>query len=673
MEYPTLQNQVVAKFKAMKKTLVSVFLVALAVMANAQDQKEIKVPSTINKVTVYFNGAQIGRSGTFSATKGEKYLFRIQGIEPGIVFTSLQIKSPDGLSIDQIGQEVKYTEIENHDVEIESINKEITALKTQLEDKTDEIALIGVQRAMLDENRNLSSGQSVMSVEAWKSGVAYYQEKTTELKLKQRKEERESLKIQAEIQDLMNRLSKITGTAKKQSIDLLVEATCEKTITNGKFGITYLVPDASWKPKYDLKMKGLDKPLELDVKAEITQNTGTDWKDVDLVLTSENPFSSSEKPELIKWDPQFGYRPSAARHSTVAPQTGTGKIFGFLKDSRNYEPIPFANILLMDGEQMVTGVSSDFDGKFTMNDVPVGSNFTVKVTCVGYSPQERENVSVRPNQNTRVDLNLSANVALEEVVVTQYRMPLVGKSPAGVQDNDGAIGSIRGTREGATNTYIDGVKVKGEFKAANITKKTTRVQYDVKTTRSIPSDGEQHTVQLDGLDILAKFRHYAAPVELNKAFLISKVVGWEEYNLLDGMVALHVDGTYIGESTLHAGRVADTLVLSLGTDSQVLVNRTNQKQFSNKTLLSGKQVQERSYKLEVKNMRSETVRITVQDQIPVSSNKEVEIDLVENGGAKLNPETGILEWEVEIPAGTTWETTFTFNVKYPSYTNVYVD
>lgn len=663
----------------MKKTFLSLFLAAMTLLAGAQDQKEIKVPSTVNKVTVYFNGAQIGRSGIVSATRGEKYLFRIQGIEPGIVFTSLQIKSPDGLSIDQIGQEVKYTEIENHDTEIESINKQMTALKTQLEDKTDEIALIGVQRAMLDENRNLSSGQSVMSVEAWKSGVAYYQEKTTELKLKQRKAERESLKLQSEIQDLMNRLSKITSTAKKQSIDLLVEATCEKTITNGKFGITYLVPDASWKPKYDLKMKGLDKPLELDVKAEITQNTGSDWKDVDLILTSENPFSSSEKPELIKWDPQFGYRPSAARHSTIAPQTGTGKVFGFLKDSRTYEPIAFANILLMDDEQVVTGVASDFDGKFTMNDVPVGSNYTVKVTSIGYSPQERENVSVRPNQNTRVDLNLSPNtVALQEVVVTTGKMAGRGNTSAvtttaGVQDNDGSIGSIRGTRSGATNTYIDGVKVKGEFNMANITKKTTRVQYDVKATRSIPSDGEQHTVQLDGLDILAKFKHFAAPVELNKSFLISKVVGWEEYNLLDGMVALHVDGTYIGESTLHAGRVADTLVLSLGTDAQVLVNRTNQKQFSKKTFLSGKQVQERSYKLEVKNTRSETVHITVQDQIPVSSDKEVEVELLESGNAKLDKETGILEWDVEIPAGKIWETTFTFSVKSPNSMRVYVD
>ncbi|MBI1286821.1 MAG: mucoidy inhibitor MuiA family protein [Flavobacteriales bacterium] len=648
--------------------------VILAATARAQERTEVKVTSKIEKVTVYFKGAQIGRKGGFSATKGNKYLFRIEGIEPGIVLTSLQIKSPDGISINQIGNEVKYTALENHDSEIEAINKELEKLKFNLEDKNDQIALINVQRAMLDENRNISSTQSGMTVEAWKNGVAYYEEKTSELKLKQRKLEREALVIQTEIQSGMDRLGKITGTAKKQTIDLLVEATCEKTISNGNFLVSYIVPDATWKPKYDLKMKGLDRPLELDVKAEINQSTGSDWKDVDLILTSEDPFTSSEKPELIMWDPLKGYRPSAIRRSTVAPQTGTGKLFGYIKDGSSYEAIPFANVLLKDGDEVVTAVSTDFEGKYTMNDVPAGTNYTLYVSCVGFSPKEREYISVRADQSVQADVVMTANVQLEQVMITTEKSKLASRGRyAAVQSNDGQIGSIKGSRDGATNTYIDSVRIRGTYNAATIAQKTTRIQYEVKSTRSIPSDKEKHTVQLDALDIVASFKHYSAPVELNKAFLISKVVGWEEYNLLDGLVALHVDGTYIGESTLHAGRVADTLVLSLGTDTKVLVNRTKLKEFSKKTVLGGKKIQERSYKLSLKNTRSEAIKAIVQDQIPVSSDKEVEVELLESGNAKLNKETGVLEWEVEIPAGQTWETTFTFSVKYPNEMRVYID
>ncbi len=172
---------------------------------------------------------------------------------------------------------------------------------------------------------------------------------------------------------------------------------------------------------------------------------------------------------------------------TLFAQVGTGTLTGTVIDESNGEPVPFANVVVMQAGQQVTGASTDFDGKYKIKAVKPGNDYVVKTSVVGFTAQEKRGVIVKANQNVFVDFKLSAGVKLDEVVVIDYEVPLIerdggakttvtGKdiekmpsrgaaaavtTAAGVQDNDGAIGSIRGTRDNSTDTYIDGVKVRG--------------------------------------------------------------------------------------------------------------------------------------------------------------------------------------------------------------------
>lgn len=168
-------------------------------------------------------------------------------------------------------------------------------------------------------------------------------------------------------------------------------------------------------------------------------------------------------------------------------QVGTGTLIGTVTDESNGEPVPFANVVVFQAGQQVTGASTDFDGKYKIAAMKPGNDYTVKASVVGFTAQEKRGVIVKANQNNYVNFKMSAGVKLDEVVVIDYEVPLIEKdggssvtvtgeditkmpsrgaaaavtTAAGVQDNDGAIGSVRGTREGSTYTYIDGVKVRG--------------------------------------------------------------------------------------------------------------------------------------------------------------------------------------------------------------------
>lgn len=168
-------------------------------------------------------------------------------------------------------------------------------------------------------------------------------------------------------------------------------------------------------------------------------------------------------------------------------QVGLGNLQGTVLDEATGEGIPFANVVLMQAGQQVTGASTDFDGIYKIKSVKPGSDYVVKVSTVGYSPKQKNNVVIKANQNVFVDFKLPVGIELGEVIVEEHVIPIIEKhaqqgitvggdeirelagrginsiatQTAAVQDNDGAVGSVKGSRDGSTDTYIDGVKVRG--------------------------------------------------------------------------------------------------------------------------------------------------------------------------------------------------------------------
>ena len=99
--------------------------------------------------------------------------------------------------------------------------------------------------------------------------------------------------------------------------------------------IASMTQQASWTPVYDLMLQRKDGKLRMDRGLMVTQNTGEDWQDVRLTLSTARPMDQSAPSELMprfvrvlgKDDKPFsrGREPMAsddrARESYVAPVT----------------------------------------------------------------------------------------------------------------------------------------------------------------------------------------------------------------------------------------------------------------------------------------------------------------------------------------------------------------
>lgn len=82
-----------------------------------------------------------------------------------------------------------------------------------------------------------------------------------------------------------------------QAIHIAVDAEQKMTFT---YEIDYIVKGAFWKPLYDVRLLE-DNSVELTYMAQITQETGEDWDDVNLALSTARPAISNELPGAIPW------------------------------------------------------------------------------------------------------------------------------------------------------------------------------------------------------------------------------------------------------------------------------------------------------------------------------------------------------------------------------------
>jgi len=165
-----------------------------------------------------------------------------------------------------------------------------------------------------------------------------------------------------------------------------------------------------------------------------------------------------------------------------------GTLKGLVKDRATNEPIPFANVVVFKDGQQVGGAITNFDGEFTIKPIPAGK-YTVKSTFVGYGAVEIPGVIINSDKITFLTksqtIMLSEGIVKDVVEIVHYRVPLidpdkrgatvtreqisklpirsavgVAATTGGVASQDGEVGSIRGSRDGA-DVYIDGVRVVG--------------------------------------------------------------------------------------------------------------------------------------------------------------------------------------------------------------------
>lgn len=191
------------------------------------------------------------------------------------------------------------------------------------------------------------------------------------------------------------------------------------------------------------------------------------------------------------------------------------------------------------------------------------------------------------------------------------------------------------------------------------------VTFDIDIPYDIPGNGKEQGVVLKEYKVPCTYQYYAAPRLDKDAYLLGQMPGWEKLNLLPGEASVIMEGTYIGKSYIDPGSTLDTLSLTLGRDKRVVVKREKVVDYSSVKFLGSNKKQVFTYEITVRNGKKENIQVLLKDQYPVSSNKDIEEELLESSGAQVNTETGVLSWKVDLAPGESKKFRISYSVKYP--------
>lgn len=650
------------------KNCIQLFAFFACFFANLAQAEPTPVSTKIEKVTVFLNGAQVNRKGQISLNAGKQELV-FKGISPKISPQSIQVKLEGENTLLSVVHQLNHIEEQNKRTEIDILEKQ---QKAKIDNISEEKAMLSVyaqEEAMLNKNQDIKGEQTGLKTADLREALDFHRQRLTELKMKVLEGNKKLVELGNELSKINQQLVALNQKKDLSTSEILVTIQSPKAQNVGVV-VSYFVNEAKWFPTYDIRVKDIASPLFLAYKANVLQSSGEDWSEVKLTLSTGNPSLGGEKPKLNTWYLGY-YSPSYNSYYQATTFTGQSggntisQVSGRITDANN-EPLMGATVSSVGG---TVGAYTDENGYYVIKGL--GANDGVlKVSYIGYEPQQIAVVSTVHNLSLR-----ESYAELSEVVIS-------GKKK--VKETKEEI-DLRGARDGSTVYVVDGVKVrntptlnytKADKTLTEIDEKTltefsmTTIQFEIETPYTIPTDGKNYMVEIKTHEIPAFYEYYCAPKLDPDAFLTANIKGWADYHLINGETNLFFEGTFIGKAYLNLLESDDTLSISLGRDKSVIINRELLKDFSQKQFIGNYKTQSLAYQIAVRNTKKLPINLTLEDQYPISNQKEITVERIENKDAKVEENTGKLTWKLNVEANKEKKVSFKYSVKYPKNSNV---
>lgn len=201
----------------------------------------------------------------------------------------------------------------------------------------------------------------------------------------------------------------------------------------------------------------------------------------------------------------------------------------------------------------------------------------------------------------------------------------------------------------------------------------TTITFDIAIPYSVVSDGKVQTIEIQRTTSDATYKYVTIPKISPLAYLTGNITDWAKQSLQSGEATLYFENTFVGKSYLNVNQLSDTLVLSLGTDNSILVKREKRKDFTSKKVIGSNKTEIYSFLITIRNNKSTPIKITLNDQIPVSSNSGITVEATELTGGRLNAQTGDIKWDLDIKPQETKQIVLTYSVKYPKDKNIILE
>ncbi len=294
--------------KMLRKPML--FVVALGIFLLANDSvfaSEVEANSRIVQVTMYPDSALITRGANLKLDAGEHTII-FSNIIPDLDENSLRVSAQGNVEVKILGAQVRKEFLEEVPSQrIRQLKEEILKLEDERKKLEDNKAILLEEKQFLDSIRLYADAQIPKDLATKMPQVSDLENtfKFLDAKLKENfsgySEYEFSLRALNEKLDVLKRqLAEISGSLKKLKRSIIVDLTAIKAEAVD-LTVSYLVRGAAWQPVYEARANFERSEVELVSNGIVKQNTGEDWQDVELMLSTAKPAIGGNMPYVSPW------------------------------------------------------------------------------------------------------------------------------------------------------------------------------------------------------------------------------------------------------------------------------------------------------------------------------------------------------------------------------------
>lgn len=495
--------------------------------------------------------------------------------------------------------------------------------------------------------------------------------------------------------------------------------------------LTYMTSGARWQPTYDVVLLPDRGQVDLSFAGQVSQDSGEDWSDVQLTLSTAIPTQATQLPKLLSWKlggrDRFIPTPAAiAAQASPPPPTipplsqpsAEAALRRRLLQLLGSSP-PSGRVAL--GPPMTGGAPGmaafgdgggdrDHDGVPDAEDAVAAPEEAPPMDYKEARKDEAERMPAPPPPPPPP----APSPVLAEAKPRPYRQAAASRTTATTRSFE----SVTSTAPGSYSYDLGGETVEGSL---------LRPQAQVLGVGLMPPPGYQvpplpsnsAAAQAGGYDLryvslyreslgsgkgarrVALFSRRFPVSVLRKVFpalapdaylvaVMSNPLGGSGQPLPGGRARLFVGADPAGQADLQLVAPGERFTLPLGIDRAVKPIRNVTMTTEEKGVFSKDEITQYVVKIELVNPYPTPLDVLLVDQLPLPGDKNVELKLLSVSpppsppstppppgaapspfGPNIDSATGAMEWRLSIPPGGKVETGFTYSLRRPKGARLY--
>lgn len=510
---------------------------------------------------------------------------------------------------------------------------------------------------------------------------------------------------------LTEQARKLGGLTRKPGYLVTAQISGDKATT---LELSYQTAGARWQPTYDLQLWPAKNQVDLALSGLVSQETGEDWEDVSLVLSTAIPTQATQLPKLTRWKlgsaERFVPTPVAQTEPALPPPPRSSPLI-VLPQASSQPAIPVEELRrrlllqagLSDHGRRVQVVDSlaekDFDGIPDSNDIRADNDEAKsaeepnKAAPRLMKPVTRNHRSLRgqapaapPPPPPPPPPSPSQEIAAFSATTTVAGVPMNGSSDGLTMDvaqseSSDNLRQVSAGRYGNSQPRTLGVGMTPPPgyvppRYASDLPASLAGGYDLALSGLYPETVKSgqgiRRVALLSRSFPVSVLRKVLPAMAPEAFLVAELKNPSTQPLPGGRAQLFVGADPAGVANLQTIAPGQTYTLPLGLDRALKPVRNVALVTTEKGVFNKDEVTEYTVTTELQNPYATAIDVELQDQVPLAASKDVELKLLRSDPpARHDTTTGVLTFRLQLAPRAKLTTTFVYSLRRPKGYRLY--